>query len=101
MSHLDAYQALASASHFFSAKGDKTPSKRHILMSAVTRVLVTFQRSPRHKRKQPSIWDLRPPHSLDETTRLPGRYQKTVTESPTELSLHKNLKKFKHDNSLI
>ena len=42
----------------------------------VTRVLMTLQRGPRHLRKQPSIWDLRPPHSLDETARLPSSYQK-------------------------
>ena len=37
MSHLDAYKALASASPFFFANGDKMPSKkRHTLMSTVT-----------------------------------------------------------------
>ena len=36
MSHLDAYKAPASASPFFSSKGDETPGqKSHILMSAV------------------------------------------------------------------
>ena len=67
----------------------------------VTRVLVTLRRSPRHLRKQPSNWALRPPHSLDETARLLDSYKKTVTASPTELCLYKNLKTVKHDNSLI